>query len=104
MQGMAEADAQALERLLSPHGLLFKAMLGADAEGLINFIFPLERLPTRTQLLLRSGPGRSVSCLSKFGQSMPILDLVRTDANFLVCFWAYGLLLGNHIRLLWAGT
>ena len=48
----------ALEGLLSPKGLLFKAMLSADAEGLINFIFPLERLPIRTQLLLRSAPGR----------------------------------------------
>jgi len=66
MQGMAEADAQALEGLLSPHGLLFKAMLSADAEGLINFMFPLERLPTRTQILLRSGPGRSQSGLSPF--------------------------------------
>ncbi len=59
MQGASEADAQALEGLLSPQGLLFKAMLNADAESLINFIFPLERLPTRTQLLLRSAPGRS---------------------------------------------
>ena len=59
VQGASEADAQALEGLLSPQGLLFKAMLSADAESLINFIFPLERLPTRTQLLLRSAPGRS---------------------------------------------
>ena len=58
-QGASEADAQALEGLLSPQGLLFKAMLSADAEALINFMFPLERLPTRTQLLLRSAPGRS---------------------------------------------
>ena len=59
LQGASEADAQALEALLSPQGLLFKAMLSADAEGLISFMFPLERLPTRTQLLLRSAPGRS---------------------------------------------
>lgn len=60
-QGASEADAQALEALLSPQGLLFRAMLSADAEGLINFMFPLERLPTRTQLLLRSELGRSGS-------------------------------------------
>lgn len=58
MQGMPESDVQALERLLSPGGVLFKALLSADADGLINFIFPLERLPIRTQLLLRSAPGR----------------------------------------------
>ncbi|CAK0739108.1 hypothetical protein CVIRNUC_001137 [Coccomyxa viridis] len=58
-QGMPESDVHALERLLSPSGALFKALLSADADGLINFIFPLERLPIRTQLLLRSAPGRA---------------------------------------------
>ena len=47
MQGMPESDVHALERLLSPSGALFKALLSADADGLINFIFPLERLPIR---------------------------------------------------------
>ena len=61
MQGMPESDVHALERLLSPSGALFKALLSADADGLINFIFPLERLPIRTQLLLRSAPGRWLS-------------------------------------------
>lgn len=57
-----EANARALEGLLSPNGKLFRAMHSADADGLIKFIFPLERLPTHTQLLLASEAGR---CLSK---------------------------------------
>ncbi|BDA48624.1 hypothetical protein COCOBI_12-3050 [Coccomyxa sp. Obi] len=53
-----EANARALEGLLSPTGKLFRAMHSADADGLIKFMFPLERLPTHTQLLLASEAGR----------------------------------------------
>ena len=58
MQYGEEADVQALERLLSPSGKLMRAMHSADADGLISFLFPLERLPTHTQLLLASDAGR----------------------------------------------
>jgi hypothetical protein len=58
LQHGEEADVQALERLLSPGGRLFAAMAAADADGLISFLFPLERLPTHTQLLLASDAGR----------------------------------------------
>jgi len=60
LQSGEEANAQALEGLLSPHGKLFRAMQSADADGLIRFMFPLERLPTHTQLLLASEGGRHV--------------------------------------------
>lgn len=66
----------ALEGLLSPKGVLFKAMLSADAEGLINFIFPLERLPIRTQLLLRSVPGR-YKCPSTCRSSASCTTMLR---------------------------
>lgn len=61
LQSGEEANAQALEGLLSPHGKLFRAMQSADADGLIRFMFPIERLPTHTQLLLASEGGRHVS-------------------------------------------
>jgi hypothetical protein len=55
-----EATVEALERLLSPQGKLFRAMHSADADDLIKFLFPLERLPTHTQLLLASDAGRCI--------------------------------------------
>ncbi|KAK9815560.1 hypothetical protein WJX72_005838 [[Myrmecia] bisecta] len=55
-----EADAKALVDLLSPAGKLFNAMQSADADGLIKFMFPLERLPTHTQILLGIEAGRQV--------------------------------------------
>ena len=57
-QGDAEGDARALVELLSPGGKLFTAMHSADADNLIEFGFPLERLPTHTQLLLAMDAGR----------------------------------------------
>lgn len=53
-----EADAKAMVELLSPGGRLFSAMFSADMDSLVKFIFPLERLPTHTQLLLSSESGR----------------------------------------------
>lgn len=49
-QGSKEADANALLRLLCPSGILFSACYAADADGLIRFVFPTERLPTHTQV------------------------------------------------------
>lgn len=43
-------EFDALVKLLSPSGKLFSAMRSADAEELIKFKFPLERLPTHTQV------------------------------------------------------
>ena len=57
-QGSAEADTRALVALLAPDGKLFSAMHSADSDGIIQFSFPLERLPTHTQLLLASQAGR----------------------------------------------
>ena len=57
-QGGSDADAKALVGLLSPSGQLFQAMHSADADGLIKFEFPLNRLPTHTQQLIRLAAGR----------------------------------------------
>ena len=57
-QGAAEADTRALLALLAPDGKLFSAMHSADSDNIVQFSFPLERLPTHTQLLLASQAGR----------------------------------------------
>ena len=58
LQGGLETDAKALVALLAPGGKLMAAMQSADAEGLIKFEFPQERLPTHTQQLMRLEAGR----------------------------------------------
>ena len=58
MQGDSSTDCKALVNLLSPHGRLMQAIQAADADALIQFKFPLERLPSYTQVLLSSEAGR----------------------------------------------
>lgn len=41
-----------------PAGKLFSAMHSADAERVIQYLFPLERLPAHTQELLKRPAGR----------------------------------------------
>ncbi|KAJ9510102.1 hypothetical protein QJQ45_015584 [Haematococcus lacustris] len=53
-------DARALLQLLSPRGRLLTCMFSADAEQLIKFMFPVERLPPHTQVLLSSPAGRQL--------------------------------------------
>lgn len=79
-QGGKEADAKALLKLLSPTGVLFSACYAADADGLIRFVFPNERLPTHTQarrgwaamLGLASQPG-TASTLQRRSAAVPSL-------------------------------
>ena len=66
-QGAAEADTHALVSLLAPDGKLFSAMHSADSDGIIQFSFPLERLPTHTQLLLASQAGRCAAGVRRQG-------------------------------------
>jgi hypothetical protein len=54
-----EADARALLRLLSPGGALLSAMYSADADGSALFLFPRERLPAHTQMMLATPAGRA---------------------------------------------
>lgn len=54
-----EQDMTALLSLLSPRGALFQAMRGADVDGATRFLFPRERLPTHTQMLLATAAGRA---------------------------------------------
>ncbi|KAK9831540.1 hypothetical protein WJX81_007383 [Elliptochloris bilobata] len=58
-KGAAEMDTRALVALVAPEGKLFGAMQSADSDAIIQFSFPLERLPTHTQLLLASEAGRA---------------------------------------------
>jgi hypothetical protein len=39
---------------LSPEGSLIRAMLIADSDKLVQFAFPLDRLPERTQRMLQT--------------------------------------------------
>lgn len=49
----------ALLELLRPRGPLSQAMRGADMDGATRFLFPRERLPTHTQMLLSTSAGRA---------------------------------------------
>ena len=59
LQNGQESDAKALVGLLAPKGQLLRAIHAADLDSLIKFEFPLNRLPTYTQQLLRLEAGRS---------------------------------------------
>ena len=69
-----DKEAWILLDFLSPKGQLMKAVLAADADGLMQFAFPLERLPVRTQRLLQVDPGRLNSLL-------PYRGCVQRDAS-----------------------
>ena len=58
MQGESTSDCKALTALLSPQGRLVPALHSADADALIMFKFPPERLPSHTQMLLGNDLGR----------------------------------------------
>ena len=57
-QGGVDSDVKALVGLLSPASRLMQAVHSADADTLIKFMFPPERLPTHTQLMLVAESGR----------------------------------------------
>jgi hypothetical protein len=69
-----EKDAWLLLEFLSPKGHLMKAVLAADADGLMQFAFPLERLPVRTQRLLQTDP-------VAVNARLPYRNCVQRDAN-----------------------
>lgn len=58
MQGGQDPDAKALVGLFAPTGKLFQAVQAADADSLIKFEFPINRLPTHTQQLMCLDSGR----------------------------------------------
>ena len=58
VQGESTSDCKALTALLSPQGRLVSALHSADADALIMFKFPPERLPSHTQMLLGNDLGR----------------------------------------------
>ena len=58
LQGESTSDCKALTALLSPQGRLVSALHSADADALIMFKFPPERLPSHTQMLLGNDLGR----------------------------------------------
>lgn len=58
VQSGHDSDAKALVGLLAPNGQLLRAIHTADLDTLIKFEFPLTRLPTHTQQLIRIEAGR----------------------------------------------
>ena len=69
-----ERDAWLLLDFLSPDGQFMKAVLAADADGLMQFAFPLERLPERTQRMLRVDP-------AALNARLPYRNCVQRDAH-----------------------
>ena len=69
-----EKEAWILLDFLSPKGQLMKAVFAADADGLMQFAFPLERLPVRTQRLLQTDP-------VGLNARLPYRNCVQRDAN-----------------------
>lgn len=69
-----ERDAWLLLDFLSPHGQFMKAVLAADADGLMQFAFPLERLPERTQRMLQTDP-------AALNSRLPYRNCVQRDAH-----------------------
>lgn len=69
-----DREAWTLLDFLSPKGPLMKAVLAADADGLMHFAFPLERLPVRTQRLLQTDP-------VGLNARPPYRNCVQRDAN-----------------------
>ena len=59
---------------LPPTGPLMKAVLAADADGLMQFAFPLERLPVRTQRRLQTDP-------AELNQRLPYRNCVQRDTQ-----------------------
>ena len=70
----AEREAGMLLDLLSPTGPLMKEVLAADADGLMQFAFPLERLPESTQRRLQTDPG-------SLNQRLPYRNCIQRDAH-----------------------
>ena len=70
----AEREASMLLDFLSPTGPLMKAVLAADADGLMQFAFPLERLPVRTQRRLQTDP-------ASLNQRLPYRNSVQRDSH-----------------------
>ena len=58
LQAGQDSDAKALVALFAPQGKLFQAIQVADADRLIHFEFPINRLPTHTQQLMCLESGR----------------------------------------------
>ena len=52
-----EATVHLLLKFLSPEGPLMKAIFSADSNNLVQFAFPLERLPSKTQRMLQTQQG-----------------------------------------------
>ncbi|KAI3437911.1 hypothetical protein D9Q98_000356 [Chlorella vulgaris] len=97
-----EADAKALLRLLSPTGVLFTAMYSADADGSAQFLFPKERLPTHTQMLLASPAGRAeLERWPQYGRGTLIADgagrwHVKLGVfQFFLCWFAFYVIKGD---------
>ena len=58
VQGSQDADVKALVALFAPNGKLLQAVQAADADNLIKFDFPINRLPTHTQQMMCVETGR----------------------------------------------
>jgi hypothetical protein len=72
----SERDTRALLEFLSPDGAFMRAMLAADSDKLVQFAFPLERLPERTQRMLQTESGAM-----SLNRSPPYTGCVKRDST-----------------------
>eukprot|EP00201_Polytomella_parva_P024177 CAMPEP_0175043082 /NCGR_PEP_ID=MMETSP0052_2-20121109/2961_1 /TAXON_ID=51329 ORGANISM="Polytomella parva, Strain SAG 63-3" /NCGR_SAMPLE_ID=MMETSP0052_2 /ASSEMBLY_ACC=CAM_ASM_000194 /LENGTH=1055 /DNA_ID=CAMNT_0016306045 /DNA_START=154 /DNA_END=3317 /DNA_ORIENTATION=+ len=98
-----DVDAYALLDFLSPQGPLMSAISSVDAEKLVKFLFPLERLPSHTQELLKSGVGRSVlsswpqyACLASMDEQAIFGQQIQVSVLQYFLLWTAFYTLGLH--------
>ena len=71
----SERDVKDLLDFLSPEGSLIRAMLIADSDKLVQFAFPLDRLPERTQRMLQTESGAMA-----LNRSPPYAGCIKRDS------------------------
>ena len=79
VQNGQEADAKALVGMLAPTGHVLRAIHTADIDALIKFEFPLTRLPTYTQQLIRLEPGRYEFTHNRLSYSLHLHRMLAHD-------------------------
>ena len=71
----SERDVRELVEFLSPTGTFMRAMMLADSDKLVQFAFPLDRLPERTQRMLQTESGAMA-----LNRSRPYAGCIKRDS------------------------
>ena len=71
----SEREMRELLEFLSPQGTFMRAMVAADSDKLVQFAFPVDRLPERTQRLLQTESGAM-----SLNRSPPYAGCIKRDS------------------------